>query len=29
MAVAGKPDAAQSYLESGGSFENIGEGRED
>ena len=29
MAVAGKPDVAQSYLESGGSFENIGEKRED
>jgi hypothetical protein len=29
MAVAGKPDAAQSYLESGGAFESIGEARED
>jgi hypothetical protein len=29
MAVAGKPDAAQSYLESGGAFETIGEARED
>ncbi len=29
MAVAGKPDAAQSYLESGAAFENIGEARED
>jgi hypothetical protein len=29
MAVAGKPDAAQSYLESGGAFESIGETRED
>jgi hypothetical protein len=29
MAVAGKPDAAQAYLESGGAFETIGEARED
>lgn len=29
MAIAGKPDAAQMYLERGGSFENIGESRED
>ena len=29
MAVAGKPDVSQGYLESGGSFENIGESRED
>jgi hypothetical protein len=29
MAVAGKPDVAASYLESGGAFENIGEARED
>jgi hypothetical protein len=29
MAIAGKPDAMESYLQSGGSFENIGEARED
>jgi len=29
MAVAGKPDVAQSYLETGGAFESIGEARED
>ncbi len=29
MAIAGKPDAAASYLESGGAFENIGQTRED
>ena len=29
MALSGKPDAAQSYLESGGAFENIGEARRD
>ena len=27
MALAGKPDAAQNYLESGGVFENLGENR--
>ncbi len=29
MAVAGKPDVAQSYMETGGAFEGIGEARED
>lgn len=29
MAIAGKPDSAQAYLESGAAFESIGEGRPD
>lgn len=29
MAIAGRPDTAQSYLESGAAFESIGEGRPD
>lgn len=29
MAIAGKPDTAQSYLESASAFEGIGEGRDD
>ena len=29
MALAGKPDAAQSYIETGSAFENLGESRED
>ncbi len=28
MALAGKPDVAQSYLETGGAFETLGEGRQ-
>jgi hypothetical protein len=29
MALAGKPDAAEMYLQSGGAFETVGESRED